>query len=88
MTGERVREPFPCNGCGKCCRRVGGSTETAWLDRGNGTCRHLGETDNRCTIYAQRPLVCRVEQYYDQHLSAQFTWPEFVRINLAICARL
>jgi Fe-S-cluster containining protein len=44
--------------------------------------------DNRCTIYAQRPLVCRVEEYYEQHLSAQVTWAEFVRINLGICARL
>lgn len=48
----------------------------------------FGETDNRCTIYAQRPLVCRVGEYYEQHLSARVTWAEFVRINLGICARL
>ncbi|QNA89302.1 YkgJ family cysteine cluster protein [Massilia sp. Dwa41.01b] len=88
MTGEQVREPFPCNGRGKCCRRVDGSTETAWLDRGDGTCRHFDEPGKRCTIYAQRPLVCRVEAYYEQHLSGQVSWPEFVRINLAICATL
>ncbi|WP_312548705.1 YkgJ family cysteine cluster protein [Massilia sp.] len=85
---RQAREPFPCNGCGKCCRQVGHSVATAWLDRGDGTCRHFGDADNRCGIYAQRPLVCRVEEYYERHLATQVTWTEFVRINLDICAKL
>jgi Fe-S-cluster containining protein len=85
---EQAREPFPCNGCGKCCRRVAAAAETAWLDRGDGTCRHFGEADHRCTIYAERPLVCRVEEYYVQHLSSRLAWTDFVRINLEICSTL
>lgn len=82
------RTPFPCNGCGKCCRQVDKSTETAWLSRGDGVCRHFDETSRRCTIYAERPLVCRVEEYYVRHLSEQVSWENFVAINLQICASL
>lgn len=80
--------PFPCNGCGKCCRLVDRSTETAWLDRGDGTCRHFDEATLGCTIYETRPLVCRVQDYHAAHLAGRFSWPEFVKINLAICASL
>lgn len=82
------RQTFPCSGCGKCCSRVRQSAETAWLDRGDGVCRNFDEAGKQCLIYADRPLVCRVEEYYLQHLSAQFTWDEFVKINLDICATL
>lgn len=27
--------PFPCNSCGKCCRRVNLSEQTRFLDRGD-----------------------------------------------------
>jgi Fe-S-cluster containining protein len=88
MTEQHGRPPFPCNGCGKCCRRVGLSEQTAFLDRGDGVCRYFGEVDNRCRIYADRPLVCRVEAYYERHLADRFAWDEFVKINLQICERL
>lgn len=80
--------PFPCNGCGKCCQQVGRSEETSWLDRGDGACRHFDEASRGCTIYATRPLVCRVQDYYVRHLAERLPWPEFVKINLEICAAL
>ena len=80
--------PFPCNGCGKCCELVDRSPETARLDRGDGVCRHFDETSRGCAIYASRPLVCRVQDYYVQHLAERLPWPEFVRINQEICASL
>lgn len=88
MSGSAALTPFPCNGCGKCCRLVDRSPETAWLDRGDGTCRHFDEAAHRCTIYAQRPLVCRVQDYYTVHLADRIAWDDFVQANLAICARL
>jgi Fe-S-cluster containining protein len=87
MDGEG-QEPFPCNGCGKCCRLVDRSRETAWLDRGDGTCRHFDESTLRCAIYETRPLVCRVQEYHSQHLARRISWTEFVKINLEICASL
>lgn len=81
------REPFPCNACGECCRRVGNSAATADLSRGDGVCRHLDENTNLCRIYENRPLVCQVENYYVRHLQYAYSWPEFVAINTALCAQ-
>lgn len=81
-------KPFPCTACGKCCRQVHKSEETAFLDRGDGICRHFDIQTNLCTIYHDRPLVCRVEDYYKAHLSEKYTWEDFVRLNLEWCERL
>lgn len=79
---------FPCTSCGKCCRRVNLSTATAYLDRGDGICYHFDIDTNLCTIYHDRPLVCRVEDYYKVHLSDKIEWDDFVKLNLSICDRL
>jgi len=55
---------FPCSMCGACCRQWG--NVPADLREGvvpdtNGVCPHL-TADNRCSIYATRPAVCRVEE--------------------------
>lgn len=76
---------FPCTACGKCCRRVNLSEQTAYLDRGDGVCQHFNEKTNLCNIYNERPLVCRVEEYYKKYLSDKYTWDEFVKINIEIC---
>ncbi len=88
MTREPDKSPFPCNGCGKCCRKVSNSPQTKWLDRGDSVCRHFDEDLNVCTIYEVRPLVCRVEDYYDSYLSDKISWSEFVKLNMEICLRL
>jgi hypothetical protein len=80
--------PFPCTACGKCCRLVGNSEQTAFLDRGDGVCRHFDEQTNLCTIYETRPLVCRVEDYYRRYLSNKIKWDNFVQINVEICRKL
>lgn len=85
MRWQIMREPFPCNACGECCRRVNQSKQTAFLDRGDGTCRYFDETSKLCTIYQERPLVCRVEDYYVVYLSNKITWQEFVQLNIKIC---
>lgn len=82
------RQPFPCNGCGSCCRLVANISETAWLDRGDSVCKYLDEQSNRCTIYSNRPLVCRVEDYYLAHLSSRIAWDDFVKVNLEVCEKL
>lgn len=81
-------KPFPCTACGKCCQRVTLSEQTAYLDRGDGTCRHFDDTTNLCLIYEERPLVCQVENYYKQYLSKDITWDNFVKLNLQICEQL
>lgn len=82
------RRTFPCTGCGACCRHVGLAEETRFLDRGDGTCRHFDEAGRSCAIYAERPLVCRVDRYYDAHYVHLVGWDEFIELNLMECARL
>lgn len=79
---------FTCTSCGKCCRRVNLSEQTAYLDRGDGVCRHFEESTNLCSIYAERPLVCRVEDFYKTFLVEKIEWEVFVKLNLQICEKL
>ncbi|NOL49261.1 YkgJ family cysteine cluster protein [Pelistega europaea] len=80
--------PFPCTACGKCCRHVDKSELTSFLSRGDGVCQFLDEKTNLCTIYEQRPLVCRVEDYYREYLMDKIGWDEFVKLNLEVCKDL
>lgn len=80
--------PFPCTACGLCCKRVGMSKETAFLDRGDNICRHFDEQSHLCKIYENRPLVCRVQEYYQTHLTHLYSWQEFIKINQRICKAL
>lgn len=79
---------FPCTSCGKCCRLVGNSSLTDFLNRGDGICQYLDESTNLCTIYENRPLVCNIKKYYLLNLQEEFSWQEFVKLNLAVCEKL
>lgn len=79
---------FPCNGCGACCRLVRLAPETAWLDRGDGVCRHFDTATARCLVYERRPQVCNVRTMYERDYQHRMAWPIFVDLNLAACAQL
>lgn len=79
---------FPCTQCGLCCQHVHLAAETQFLDSGNGTCRHYDTVSKHCTIYAERPDICRVDRQYIMHYSQQYTWDEYVALNLQVCANL
>lgn len=88
MKSKKDITAFPCTACGKCCQNVGNSSLTVFLDRGDSTCRHFDDRTKLCTIYADRPLVCRVEDYYKKYLSHSIEWDDFVKINLEVCNKL
>ena len=73
---------LPCNKCGKYQQNVGKSLQTKFLDRGDSTYVHFDEVTNLCKIYKDRPLICRVEDYYETYLTNQYSQDEFVKINL------
>ncbi|MGF1788833.1 YkgJ family cysteine cluster protein [Photobacterium swingsii] len=87
MLTEKLK-PFPCNGCGKCCANVHLSEITLPLSRGDGICRHLDTVTKRCQIYDNRPDICQVELQYRENYAEQFSWDEFIAINLEICESL
>lgn len=72
---------FPCNKCGLCCRRVSGIQE---LNRGDGTCRHLDEKTNLCTIYDQRPDMCRVDLMISRS-DPKFSRDDYYKLTAAVC---
>lgn len=79
---------FPCTQCGLCCQRLHMSEETRFLDRGDGTCRHYNAASKGCSIYAERPDICRVDRMYALRYAPQYSWAEFVRLNQAVCLQL
>ncbi|HBN8287768.1 YkgJ family cysteine cluster protein [Pseudomonas aeruginosa] len=79
---------FPCTQCGLCCQHVHLAEETRFLDRGDGTCRHYDSASRGCGIYAQRPDICRVDRQYTKRYAQQYTWDEYVILNLQVCAYL
>jgi Fe-S-cluster containining protein len=83
-----MNKVFPCNQCGACCKSIRLSTQTAWLDRGDGVCRNFNDAENTCTIYDNRPEICNVHLMYERHYQHQFTWDEFVQVNQKACDAL
>ena len=49
---------FLCSKCGACCRSV----KNLDLPHDNGICIYLNQDDNTCSIYENRPLLCRVHK--------------------------
>ena len=81
-------KPFPCFRCGACCRHVNAAQETKFLDRGDGTCRHFDSINKNCSIYENRPDICRVDLQYHLNYRDKYSWEDFVAINLEICEKL
>lgn len=79
---------FPCTQCGLCCQQVHLAAETRFLDRGDGTCRNYDAASKGCSIYAERPDICRVDLQYARHYSKHYTWGEFITLNLQACELL
>ncbi|WP_367179482.1 YkgJ family cysteine cluster protein [uncultured Oceanisphaera sp.] len=64
---NKENKEFPCYQCGKCCSNVHLSELTRYLDRGDGVCRHLDKVTKLCSIYNERPEICRVKVQYDKN---------------------
>ncbi|WP_081596756.1 YkgJ family cysteine cluster protein [Cupriavidus sp. HMR-1] len=79
---------FPCTQCGRCCENVNLSDETLFLDRGDGTCRHYDAASKACSIYSERPDICRVDRMYVLRYARLHTWDEFIALNLHACDQL
>lgn len=56
------------------------------LDRGDGVCRYLD--GNLCSIYATRPLLCRVDESYEVYFKDKMSKEEYYRQNYLCCEQL
>lgn len=78
---------FPCERCGACCRRIGEVPLVQHMAKANGACKYLNEVTNLCMIYPDRPIFCRVDEFYEKNLSDKMTREEFYRLNKDICKK-
>ncbi|MFR5081293.1 MAG: YkgJ family cysteine cluster protein [Anaerobutyricum hallii] len=54
------------------------------LDRGDGTCKYL--QGNLCTIYTERPLLCRIDECYEKFFKDQMTLEQYYKVIMK-CAK-
>lgn len=77
---------FQCEKCGACCRNLDKSSIYAELDLGDGVCKYLN--GNLCSIYSDRPLLCRIDECYDVFFKDRYSLEEYYELNYQICKRL
>ena len=74
---------FKCDKCGCCCRNLNKTGVYVELDRGDGTCKYLKKSI--CSIYDSRPLICRVDEFYDRFLKKEMSLEVYYKANYEIC---
>ena len=74
---------FFCSQCGEWCKNIRHIPELAGYADKNGCCKYL--KNNLCTIYENRPEVCRVDLMYEKYYSNKYTLQEFYTLNESIC---
>jgi hypothetical protein len=74
---------FICDKCGECCRHLERSDVYSDLNRGDGVCIYL--TGDLCSIYEQRPLLCRVDECYEAFFGGRYTREEYEKLNYDSC---
>ena len=77
---------FQCDMCGECCRNLDKSPIYESLHNGDGICRYL--TGNLCSIYEDRPLLCRIDESYDAFFKEIMSREEYERLNYESCILL
>lgn len=81
-----VQLMFKCDKCGLCCRALNRNQIFKELDNGNGVCKYL--KGNLCSIYNDRPLICRVDESYDTFFKDIMTKEEYYQLNYKVCNQL
>ncbi|MDY6269630.1 MAG: YkgJ family cysteine cluster protein [Selenomonadaceae bacterium] len=79
---------FPCERCGCCCRLAGHTIWGKSMADANGICKYLDQEKNLCTIYENRPDICRVDLMYDRLYQDQMSREAFYAMNKDVCRQL
>ena len=79
---------FPCTKCGLCCMRAGTVENFPLEVDHNGVCSKYDKEKKECTIYKDRPMVCRIDDHYDKYLSANVDRNYWYHYNAQMCNKL
>lgn len=74
---------FHCDKCGACCRNLHKSPMYQSLHDGDGICRYLA--GNECSIYEDRPLICRVDESYQVFFQESYSYEEYLQLTHQCC---
>lgn len=74
---------WKCNACGKCCESVKNILPNFALE--NGVCRYLNIETRKCNIYFERPLVCRVDEFYEISMKHIMTEDKYYSHQKMMC---
>lgn len=77
---------FCCTKCGACCRNLKKSIIYRELDRGDSVCKYLKE--NLCSIYENRPLLCRIDDCYEAFFRGIMSKELYYQMNYEMCEEL
>lgn len=71
---------YKCDDCCACCMFWNPARYDPSLVDEFGICKHLDLKAKRCTIYKERPLFCRVNEWYDVvNKQNSISYEEFIR---------
>lgn len=54
----------------------------------DGVCKFLDKETNMCSIYDNRPIICRVDDFYYQYLPNIMSIGDFYTLNKEYCKLL
>ena len=74
---------FKCDKCGEFCRNLHKSPLYKDLHDGDGVCRYL--KGNECSIYENRPLICRIDDSYEVFFKQELSYEEYLQLNYESC---
>lgn len=77
---------FKCDKCGECCRNLNKSPIYDELHNGDGVCKYL--KGNLCSIYEERPLLCRIDESYEVFFKETMKKSAYYNINYKFCNKL
>ncbi len=77
---------FKCDKCGECCRHLNMSEVYRDLHNGDGICKYL--KGNICSIYDNRPLLCRVDEAYYKLFKDEIEYEQYLQLNYEACNKL
>lgn len=77
---------FICDKCGECCKKLNKSSVYDELHNGDGVCRYL--VGNLCSIYEDRPLLCRIDESYEILFKQTMDKSEYYKLNYKFCDKL
>ena len=77
---------FYCDKCGLCCRHVDKVPQLVHFALKNGVCKYFH--NNLCSIYKNRPEICRVDFMYEKYFKDKMTIEEYYKLNEKGCNEL